>query len=293
MDRRSFVKQSSMTALSVAVFGTIHWNGKSFEGDNQTTTDILGPFYRPGSPLRSNLIPTGSLGTPMKLKGTVFKTDGKTPMSNVLIEAWQCDENEKYDNTSDDFRFRGAVKTAKDGSYEFTTIVPVPYQISEAGDWRPAHIHLRVSSPDHQDLITQIYFKGDPHLAEDSSSADPKSAHRILEMKNNSKGEPAVTFDIVMSKEYPLDESVYKKITGLYESKTGNIEFVRDGDLLLLKLNGQFMEALTYKGNNTFAGGLEYINAVFALAESGDTKVTVRVNDPNPRIYEATRFLKY
>jgi hypothetical protein len=96
-----------------------------------------------------------------------------------------------------------------------------------------------------------------------------------------------------MSKEYPLDESVYKKITGLYASKAGNIEFVRDGDLLLLKFNGQLMEALTYKGNNTFAGGLDYTTAVFVLAESGDTKVTVRVNDRDPSVYEATRFLKY
>jgi protocatechuate 3,4-dioxygenase beta subunit len=99
MKRRTFIKNSTLTAFSVAAFGSIQWNGKSFAGDNVTTTDILGPFYRPGSPMRSNLIPPGSTGEVMHLSGTVFQKDGKTPMADALIEAWQCDEHEHYDNT--------------------------------------------------------------------------------------------------------------------------------------------------------------------------------------------------
>jgi len=68
-----------------------------------------------------------------------------------------------------------------DGKYSFKTIVPVPYKAS-ATSWRPAHIHLRVSSPNHQDLITQIYFKGDPYLDQDSSSASPLAVNRILDI---------------------------------------------------------------------------------------------------------------
>ena len=79
MKRRTFVKHSSITAFSVAAFGAIHWNGKSFEGDTETTTDILGPFYRPGAPMRSDLIPKGSSGQVMHLSGTIFQKDGKTP----------------------------------------------------------------------------------------------------------------------------------------------------------------------------------------------------------------------
>ncbi len=48
MKRRTFVKNSTLTAFSIAAFGAIHWNGKIFEGDTITTSDILGPFYRPG-----------------------------------------------------------------------------------------------------------------------------------------------------------------------------------------------------------------------------------------------------
>ena len=80
-------------------------------------------------------------------------------MANALIESWQCDEDEHYDNVSDEYLYRGALRTGKDGKYSFKTIVPVPYKDGEG--WRPSHIHFRISSNDHQDLITQIYFEGD------------------------------------------------------------------------------------------------------------------------------------
>ena len=54
MQRRTFIKKSTLTVLSISAFGSLNWNGKSFEGESETTSDILGPFYRPGSPMRSN-----------------------------------------------------------------------------------------------------------------------------------------------------------------------------------------------------------------------------------------------
>jgi protocatechuate 3,4-dioxygenase beta subunit len=298
MKRRTFVKNSSLTAFSVAAFGAINWNGKSFEGDSETTTDILGPFYRPGAPMRSNLIPSGSTGEVMHLSGTIFQKDGKTPLSDTLVEAWQCDEHEHYDNTSDDYVFRGAIKTGKDGKYAFKTIVPVPYEAAPSM-WRPAHVHLRISSADHQDLITQIYFKGDPHLKEDTSAASPQSVGRILEMKKNSSNENMVKFDVIMRKEISLADEVYKKITGLYQLENGNAEFTKDGDLLMAKFNGHLVEALAYKGNNTFEGGLGYIKVKFELMEKGETKAIIsrgRYDEGDlskVTTQEGIRFLKY
>ncbi len=128
MKRRKFIKDSTLSAFCLAAFGAINWNGKSFVGDSITTTDILGPYYRPGSPIRSNLIPPGSTADIIRLTGTAFQSDGITPLPNVLLESWQCDENEKYDNTSDDYLLRGAVKTDKNGKYSFKTILPIPYK---------------------------------------------------------------------------------------------------------------------------------------------------------------------
>lgn len=280
MQRRTFVKQSTLAAISITAFGNIHWNGKEFAGDSITTTDILGPFYRPGAPMRSNLIPPGASAPPMHLTGTIYQTDGRTPLADALIESWQCDEHEQYDNKSDAYVLRGAVKTGKDGKYAFKTIVPVPYKDGEV--WRPAHIHLRISSKSHQDLITQIYFSGDPHIAKDPAAGSPQSINRVLTIKKNAAGENAVTFNVVMGKTYNLDDAGYKKIIGLYKTQTGMAEFLRQDDLLMLKINGQYMEGFNYKGNNTFESALAFNKAVFEILPDGNvtTKITLWENWP-------------
>jgi catechol 1,2-dioxygenase len=296
MRRRTFVKNSALTAFSVAAFGAIQWNGKSFEGDTRTTTDILGPFYRPGAPMRSNLVPTGSTGNLLFLNGTVFQENGKTPMANALIECWQCDEHERYDNTSDEYLYRGALTTDKDGKYSFRTIIPVPYK--DGDGWRPAHIHLRISSGDHQDLITQIYFKGDPHIAKDPAANSPESASRILEIKKNSAREDVVKFDIIMGKPFLLNDAGYKKITGLYELKNGMAEFTRQDDLLFMKINGQYMEGMVYKGDNLFEGGMGANQARFEILANGDVKCVIKLWDfPSDKSFltshEGMKVLKY
>ena len=288
MERRTFIKSSTLTAFSVAAFGTIHCDGKNFTGNNPTTTDILGPFYRPGAPMRTNLVPAGSKGVPLNLIGTVYHPDGSTPHGDVLVEAWQCDENEHYDNTSDDYLFRGMTKTNNQGKYSFQTIVPVPYEASP-DSWRPAHIHLRVSSPTHQDLITQIYFKGDPHLDSDSSSSSPTAINRILKITEK-EGVKNVTFDVIMAQSIPLDDAVYNKISGLYELNDGMVEFYREDDLLMMKRNGQISEGLIYQGNNTFEGAMGWRKVRFELLDNGG--ITAKLSQGS-RTLEGTKILKY
>ena len=297
MKRRAFIKKSTLTAFSVVAYGSIHWNGKSFEGDSMTTSDILGPYYRPGAPMRSNLVPAGSTAAVMHLSGTIFSTNGKTPLSNILVESWQCDEHEHYDNTSDDYLNRGCVRTGKDGKYSFKTIVAVPYK--DGDDWRPAHIHLRISSDTHQDLVTQIYFKGDPHIQRDPSSASPQSVNRILKTGKNVSNETVVKFDVVMGKPNRLDDAVCKKITGLYQLAKGMAEFTKEDDLFLLKMNGQYMESMIYKGNNSFEGGLGFNKAKFELIANGDVKTEITLWDFGPdnkkylELHEGIKVLKY
>ena len=288
MNRRTFFKNSTLAAASVSVFGSIYWNGRSFEGNSPTTTDILGPFYRPGSPLRSNIAPPKTAGEPFSVSGVIYESDGRKPMASALVEVWQCDEKGVYDNTSDDYLCRGAVKTGSDGKYVFNTIVPVPYKIVRG--YRPAHIHMRISSNDHQDLITQIYFKGDPHLEEDSSSSSPQAVNRILEIKNSSKGK-FVTFDIIMSKQFPLEAAAYKKLTGLYSMNDETMyDFVSDGDLLFVKRDGLMVSALEYKGNNLFEES-PGMKVQFSFGQNGDTNIKVTTWDG--KLLEGKKFIKY
>jgi len=289
MKRRTFIKNSSLIAINVSIFGGLHWNGKYFEGDTPTTTDILGPFYRPGSPLRTNLRIANSNGTPIVLKGYIFKEDGKTPINNALVEIWHCDENQVYDNTSAEYRYRGGLKTKADGKYEFKSILPVPYQAGE--NWRPAHIHMRVSVPNQQDLITQIYFKGSKYLDTDPWSSSPQAASRILNVTTNKSGESEITFNVVMNKEFPLEQKVYDKITGLFDVGNGNfIEFNKNDDLLFMKVNGQLWAALNYTGNNSFEGGSGTQKATFELVADGSVKVMVVTRG---QTYNGTKYLKY
>lgn len=265
----------------------------NFVGDSPTTTDILGPFYRPGAPMRANIITADSKGIPMNLSGTIFNETGEKPLNNALVEIWQCDENEHYDNSSDGYLFRGAVKTGNNGTYAFKTIVPVPYKASPNNEdsWRPAHIHMRVSVANQQDLITQIYFKGDPYIDKDNWASAPGAVNRILNIQKDPGGESAVKFDIVMSKEYPLDKEVYQKITGLYRmDDKSNMEFIQNDDLLFLKRNGHLTAGLRYVGNNTFEGGTENLKVTFELLEKEGTKAIVSFY--NKKI-SGEKFLKY
>jgi protocatechuate 3,4-dioxygenase beta subunit len=293
MKRRDFIKNSSLVAISVSAFGAISWNGENFVGDSPTTTDILGPFYRPGAPMRSNIIPPDSKGILLNLSGTIYKEDGKTPLNNALVEIWQCDENQHYDNTSNDFLCRGALKTGNNGRYDFKTVVPVQYKANPNNEasWRPAHIHMRVSVADQQDLITQIYFKGDKYIETDTSASAPQAVNRILDISKNASGENAVIFDVVMSKEFPLEKEVYNKITGLYwMDDDSKIEFIKNDDLLFLKRNGQLTASLKYIGNNTFEGGIGYPKVTFELLAKGETKAIIKLRNKS---LSGQRYLKY
>jgi catechol 1,2-dioxygenase len=295
MKRRNFIYTSSLLAVSMGVFGKIKWNGHGYVGEDPTTTDILGPFYRPGAPFRTDLIQTGTKAPVLHFSGTVFAKDGKTPLSKTLVEIWHCNEDGIYDNTSDAYVYRAAYKTAKDGKYHFKTILPVPYNVG-GSVVRPAHIHMRISGNTQQDLVTQVYFKGDEHIPKDESASDPRSLNRILESSTNKANEKMVKFDIVLKDEYVLDAAAFKKITGLYEMKDKSMsEFYQQGDQLFVKVNGQIMEAMDYKGNNSFEGGLSRVKTNFEFAKDGTVKVIVSYGEgPDKMIQtEGHKILKY
>lgn len=295
MKRRNFIYQSSLIAMSMGVFGKIRWDGKAWVGEDPTTTDILGPFYRPGAPLRTNLVQPGTKGELLHFNGIVFAKDGKTPLKNSLVEIWHCNENGTYDNTSDEYVYRAACKTGADGKYQLNTIMPVPYNVG--GEVvRPAHIHMRISGNNSQDLVTQVYFKGDKYLEKDESAGDPRSLNRILDVSTNSKKERVVKFDIILRDQYVLEEAAFRKITGLYQMKDKSMaEFYRKDDQLFVKMNGQIVEAMDYKGNNSFEGGLTRVKAKFELLPGSVVKVTVSypAGPEKQEVVEGEKLLKY
>jgi catechol 1,2-dioxygenase len=278
MNRRAFIRDTGKTAVAISVFGGIQWNHTHFVGDTPTTTDILGPFYRPGAPFRSNINPPGFSGDLLHFSGTILKEDGKTPFQNCLVEIWQCDSDQHYDNTSDEYRYRGAQKTDASGKYSFITTQPVPYPIEEGSSiYRPAHIHMRITGDTEQDLITQIYFKGDSLIEQDHAASASTAINRILSIDKNNRNENELRFDVVLAKELKPADEVFKKLAGVYKMNDKSlIEFYKDGDLMFMKWNGQIREALSYKGKNEFSGGVNNATtAKFEIISNQDVKVTL------------------
>jgi hypothetical protein len=153
---------------------------------------------------------------------------------------------------------------------------------------------MRISANGVQDLVTQIYFKGDKYIAGDISAKDPSALNRVLDMTKNAKNEIVVKFDVYLKEEYMLEASAFKKIVGLYEmSDKSMIEFYKDGDQLFAKINGQIMEAMDYKGDNSFAGGIDYVKAKFELLNGGGAKVKVTITEDKPIEITGTKLLKY
>ena len=295
MQRRKFITDSGILIIGIGAFGNIKWNGSKFIGDTPTTTDILGPFYRPGAPFRKNLNPADFAGSILDLSGTVLKDDGKTPAKKCLVEIWQNQQNGFYDNTSEDFLYRAGQKTSSNGHYHFITTLPVPEPVPERENvFRPAHIHLRISSKGQQDLITQIYFQGDPYLDSDPSTKSDLAVNRILEVKKMDDINNAVQFDIVLSKEYLPDDNVFQKVSGIYKMNDGSMmEFYRNGDMLFYKTNGQIWGGLSYVGNNSFGGKENNTEARFELLSRGEAKVWFRFSRRKETKLEGVKLMSY
>jgi hypothetical protein len=86
----------------------------------------------------------------------------------------------------------------------------------------------------------------------------------------------------VLPKELIPADPVFQKLVGLYRMNDKSImEFLRKGDLLLLKWNGQIREALSYKGNNKFRGGVGNATvAKFELLPGQKIKLIIHYNAP-------------
>ncbi|MBF0277351.1 MAG: hypothetical protein HQM13_06165, partial [SAR324 cluster bacterium] len=114
--------------------------------------------------------------------GRVRDVSGKGIMG-AKVNIRQADGNGDYHP-----RYSGTFTTGKDGIYAFATVLPGQY-----GGVK--HIHVHVSHEDYPSLTTQILFKGDPNLDEESS----RKFGIILE-KAQVKGEKILIgrFDIVL-----------------------------------------------------------------------------------------------
>jgi protocatechuate 3,4-dioxygenase beta subunit len=75
---------------------------------------------------------------------------------------------------------------------------------------RPAHIHFLVGSPGHRELVTALYLRDDPHLADDvvfGSSDDLAVDINPDDPECPIPGVPSIRFDLRLSREGEADKT--------------------------------------------------------------------------------------
>ena len=252
MERKSFIKNTALCVFAVSTSGFIRFNGIRFEGDCETTSDILGPFYRPNSPVRTNLVTKDILGEKIALNGTVRHADCKTPYKKAKVELWHCSKDGVYDNSSNEFRHRGTTYTDDHGKYYFNTILPPPYDVG--GSFRPAHFHMMITAEGYQSFVTQIYFAGDQYISKDNWASSSRAKNRILPVQTLKDGSKKVLFDVSIASKLAVEPSSIGKLTGAFvneKDRNQKIEFFEKDNLLWIK-NEVFGVELEYIGNNKF-----------------------------------------
>ncbi|MDO9309112.1 MAG: intradiol ring-cleavage dioxygenase [Deltaproteobacteria bacterium] len=105
-----------------------------------TPWDEIGPFYRPGAPLRDRI------GKGYVISGTVRSSKDCRPLPGARIEFWQANSSGNYDEAH-----RATVIADRQGRYRLETDFPAPY------GRRPPHIHILIDMRGFAGLISQHY----------------------------------------------------------------------------------------------------------------------------------------
>jgi len=155
------------------------------DDDEPTPSQTEGPFYKPKTPKRDNLIEKGMTGTPIVISGVVHDTKGNA-IAGALLDFWQCDADGEYDN--DGFRLRGHQFASDKGEFKLETIVPGLYP------GRTRHIHVRVQKPNGRILTSQLYFPGEPR-----NDGDGIFDKRLLLKVSEKEGKKQGRFDFVLA----------------------------------------------------------------------------------------------
>jgi len=124
----------------------------------------------------------------LKITGTVFQSDEKTPAKNVILYVYHTNREGIYEPSKNPIgwekrhgKYRGWLKTDSKGKFTFYTFRPAPYpQVKE-----PEHIHMYVKEPNKIPYyIDNFTFLDDPTLKrEDIKSQKKRGGSGLINLK--------------------------------------------------------------------------------------------------------------
>ncbi len=131
---------------------------------NLTSSDILGPYFIEGAPIQTIIAHSDEPGQRLFITGRVLQNDCESIIAGAMVEVWHANDAGCYsinqvcstgNPDNEEFNLRGKMFSDSNGFYGFETILPGNYAN------RPKHIHIKITTPDNQVLISQIYFEND------------------------------------------------------------------------------------------------------------------------------------
>jgi hydroxyquinol 1,2-dioxygenase len=172
--RQEFILLSDTLGVSMLVDAINHPLPKG-----ATETTVLGPFFVAAAPETALGVDIsgGMQGDPLLVTGTVSSTDGKP------IAVWHSDNDGYYDVQQLDeighLAMRARFHSEAEGRFCFWSIKPAAYPVPHDGPvgemleaqgrhpWRPAHVHIMISAPAYDQLVTHVFVAGDQYLDSD------------------------------------------------------------------------------------------------------------------------------
>ncbi|HYG01361.1 MAG TPA: intradiol ring-cleavage dioxygenase [Chryseosolibacter sp.] len=146
-------------------------------------------------------------GPKLKITGTIFKADGRTPAPDVILYIYHTDQNGEYSTRGGETGWarrhgyiRGWIKTNSKGEYTFYTLRPAAYP----GRKDPAHIHPVIKEPGVKPYwIDEFLFDDDPLLTEEHRQRlEQRGGNGILKTTSNNNMLVA-TRNIILGKNVP------------------------------------------------------------------------------------------
>ena len=149
-------------------------------------------------------------GEVVEISGQVLEESG-APIAGALVDVWQANAAGRYAHEADtnpkplddDFQGWAQLLTDAEGRYSVRTIVPGAYPVTK--EWtRPPHVHFKVARRGYRELVTQMYFHGEPLNGIDKLLLDVPEADRAQLIAvlgaADAVGVRAGRFNLVMAK---------------------------------------------------------------------------------------------
>jgi len=193
-------------ALTIITFSCSYPQDKQVGGPCEGCEAVLEFGQKSLSPV-DTLADYQEAGTNLKIFGTVYQADCKTPAINVILYAYHTNAQGIYPKKGNETGWgkrhgylRGWIRTDDTGRYAFYTKRPASYPNSES----PQHVHMTVKEKGYKPYyLSSILFTDDPLLTEKEIKSYKNRGGSGIVTPKVKNGMWMVRRDIILGKNIP------------------------------------------------------------------------------------------